>query len=190
MKEGNIHNVIFDSVLHVYMYEGKLLKGITRTVSEVCGKSFPETHIPLLSAFTSFGNQVHKEVERWIKEGISPETEAGKWVSGELTRIKEENTPSVLSSEVLVSDFEGTASQVDVVLYTGSGAYLFDIKTGVFDRKYCTDQLSVYKVLFQWCYKVKVLGLYVLASKSKRVFKIIPCDNERVLYLLEKNKEE
>ena len=89
----------------------------------------------------------------------------------------------------MVSDFEGTASKIDVVMHTTDGAYLFDIKTtSHFDREYCSLQLSVYKKLFEQNYNEHVLGMYVLGTKSKRTFRIIQQEDSRVNKILNMNK--
>ena len=90
----------------------------------------------------------------------------------------------------MVSDFEGTASKVDIVLRTLSNkAYLFDIKTtSKFDRAYCSLQLSVYKKLFEACYGTKVDRMFVLGTKSKRQFRIIEQTDTMVQKILDMNK--
>ena len=91
----------------------------------------------------------------------------------------------------MVSDFEGTASKIDIVITSLDGnSYLFDIKTGNFDRPYCSLQLSCYKYLFELCYNIKVCGLYVLHTKTKKRFHIIEQNKEKVLKLLKMNKNQ
>ena len=91
----------------------------------------------------------------------------------------------------MVSDFEGTASKVDVVLTSRNGkAWLFDIKTtSHFDRAYCSLQLSVYKELFEANYGLSVQGMYVLGSKMKRTFRILMQDKSKIQKVLDMNKE-
>ena len=91
--------------------------------------------------------------------------------------------------EVMVSDFEGTASKVDVVCHAKDGAYLFDIKTTThFDRPYCSLQLSVYKKLYEENYGEKVLGMFVLGTKARRLFKILEQDKNKVDKILCMNR--
>ena len=92
-----------------------------------------------------------------------------------------------LEGEKLVSDFENTASNVDIVLHSLEGVFLFDIKTGGFDRKYCTMQLNAYRLMYENSYDEKVLGLYVLNTKSKKTFTIFACDDKDILKLLDSN---
>ena len=88
----------------------------------------------------------------------------------------------------MVSDFEGTASKIDVVVRTDVGSYIFDIKTtSRFDRTYCSLQLSVYKKLYEHNYSENVLGMYVLGTKSKRAFRIIQQEDSKVEKILNMN---
>ena len=95
-----------------------------------------------------------------------------------------------IESEVMVSDFEGTASKVDVVMRTNGGnVWLFDIKTASkFDRAYCSLQLSVYKTLYEKCYGGTVCGMFVLGTNSRRTFRIIEQEDSKVQKLLDMNK--
>jgi RecB family endonuclease NucS len=95
-----------------------------------------------------------------------------------------------IECEVMVSDFEGTASKVDVVAWHDSGkATLFDIKTtSKFDRPYFSLQLSVYKRLFEENYGTEVKGLFVLGSKAKRSFRILEQESAKVRKILQMNK--
>ena len=94
--------------------------------------------------------------------------------------------------EVMVSDFEGTASKVDVVVHADDkNVFLFDIKTtAVFDRTYCTLQLNVYKQLYEAVYGKKVQGMFVLSTKQERMFRILDDTSERIAKVLRDNKEE
>ena len=188
MIKGNIELVSFNDELHKYFYEGKELKGITTTISKVCGKSFPKT--PQKELACSYGSQIHKECERWIKEGVEPCMSDSIWVKNKLIELMNKYPigTTVYSSELRVSDFDGTASNVDIVLHTTEGVILMDIKTGKFDRNYCTWQLNAYRLMYENCYPEKVIGMRILNTKSKCVFPIGTRDNDSILWLLEKNK--
>lgn len=189
MKKGNIANVQFDEVAHRYFYEGHELSGVTQAIARKLGKNFPKNSTVVQLA-CSYGSQVHKEIERWIEESREVETENGKWLKEAIIDFQNKAgkvETQKLNSEVTVSDFEKTASNVDIVLHTLEGVFLFDIKTGSFDRKYCTYQLNAYRLMYENSYKEKVLGLYVLNTKSKRLFQIFACDDCEILKLLEEN---
>ena len=193
MKKGNSSQVQFDEAAHRYMYfDGETmreLKGVTAAIARRLGKNFPRNSASVQLA-CSYGSQVHKEIERWIEEGKEPDTDNGKWLKSEIIKFQNKVGKTGwqrLEGEKLVSDFETTASNVDIVLHTLEGVFLFDIKTGGFDRKYCTMQLNAYRLMYENSYDEKVLGLYVLNTKSRRTFTIFACDDKDILKLLEDN---
>lgn len=194
--DTRIKSVQFNEEEHKYFYNGKELHGITSAIGKLMNKSFPDTDIVKLA--TIYGSDVHKEVENYFnKHGgwfndAKLSTEGAKWIIDTLKDFCSYTDKLWLNieCEVMVSDFIGTASKVDIVLRTRDNkAYLFDIKTtSHFDREYCSLQLSVYKKLFKQCYGMEVDGLYVLATKSKRQFKILDKGEEKVNKILEMNK--
>ena len=194
--DNRIKAVTFDEEAHKYFYNGKELHGVTGAIGKLMGKSFPDTDVVRLA--TMYGSDVHKEVENYYNNDGKLSTEAAKWVVSELSRKADELLIDVKDSvedikcEVLVADFEGTASKVDVVMRTREGkVWLFDIKTtSHFDRAYCSLQLSVYKKLYEACYGGNVCGLFVLGTKSKRTFRIIEQEASKVQKVLEMNKND
>ena len=194
--DNRIKAVTFDEEAHKYFYNGKELHGVTGAIGKLLGKSFPDTDVVRLA--TMYGSDVHKEVENYYNNGGKLSTEAAKWVVSELSRKADELLIDVKDSvedikcEVMVSDLEGTASKVDVVMRTREGnVWLFDIKTtSHFDRAYCSLQLSVYKKLYEACYGGNVCGLFVLGTKSKRTFRIIEQEASKVQRILEMNKND
>lgn len=171
--EGNIH---------------KQLHGVTTPICKLMNKSFPDTDVVKLA--TLYGHDVHAESENWIKKGKLPSTEAGKWLIQTLENIKLEHNIERYETELLVSDFESTASCIDVVGHLPeNNVWLFDIKTtSKFDRTYCSLQLSVYKKLYEQCYGGIVCGMFVLGTKSKRTFRIIEQEESKVQKILDMNK--
>ena len=198
--DSRIYQVEFIEDKHEYWYtEGnvrKRLHGVTGAIGKLLGKSFPDTDVVRLA--TMYGSDVHKEVENYYNNNGKLSTEAAKWVVSELSRKADELLIDVKDSvedikcEVLVADFEGTASKVDIVMRTREGkVWLFDIKTtSHFDRAYCSLQLSVYKKLYEACYGGNVCGLFVLGTKSKRTFRIIEQEASKVQKVLEMNKND
>ena len=182
--DNRIKAVTFDEETHKYYYNGKELHGITGTIGKLMGKNFPDTEIVQLA--TMYGVDVHKEIENYYNNNGNLSTEAAKWVVSELGKVSDVNR---IECEVMVSDFEGTASKVDIVMYLKDGTVrLYDIKTtSHFDRAYCSLQLSVYKQLYEDCYDEKVSGLFVLGTKAKRTFRIIEQDNVQKILDINKN---
>lgn len=185
--DSRVKAVIFNEDEHTYTYDGKTLHGVTTAIGKLMGKSFPDTDTVRIA--TLYGSEVHKAVENYYNSGnMNLGSEGAKWVIDELTAFLPE-TKRVIECEVMVSDFEGTASKVDVVMHTKEGVYLFDIKTtSHFDRPYCSLQLSIYKTLYEKNYGESVLGMFVLSTKKKRLFKILEQEKRLVDKILEYNK--
>lgn len=199
--DTRIKAVKFNEEEHKYFYEGKELHGVTGAIGKLMGKSFPDTDVVKLA--TMYGTDVHKDVENyfnrhghWFNDS-QLSTEGAKWVVEELRRFCDSlilDRATSIECEVMVSEFEGTASKVDIVVITVKGfAHLFDIKTtSKFDRAYCSLQLSVYKKLFEACYGTKeagrVDGMFVLSTKAKRRFRIIEQTDAMVQKILDMNK--
>lgn len=192
--DSRIKSIEFDEENHRYTYLGTELRGVTGAIGKVLGKSFPDTDIVKLA--TIYGHDIHKEVENYFNEhSDNLSTEGAKWVVDEINRFANalvDNVAYNVECEVMVSDFIATASKVDIVMRTEKGAYLFDIKTtSHFDREYCSLQLNTYKKLYEHCYNENVLGLFVLGTKSKRLFKILSAGyTDRVEKILRINYEK
>lgn len=195
--DQRINNVVFNEKEHSYWYQGKQLRGVTGAIGKLMGKQFPDTDTVKLA--TMYGSDVHKEVENYFnRNGLwfndsELSTEGAKWIIAELRRFCDGlilDPAERIECEVMVSDFEGTASKVDVVVTTAGGnAYLFDIKTtSTFDRPYCSLQLSVYKRLYEACYDRNVYALFVLGTKARRTFRIIQQADAKVAKILGMNK--
>lgn len=190
--DSRIKAIEFDEENHKYWYtEGnthKQLHGVTGAIGKLMNKSFPDTLLVQVS--TIYGHDVHSESELWIKEGKEPSTQAGKWIIQQLKKFKIKHNVVKYEAELLVSDFMGTASCIDIVAHLADGnSVLFDIKTtSHFDRAYCSLQLSVYKRLFESCYDTKVNAMFVISTKAKRFFRILQQEDYKVNKILNMNK--
>lgn len=187
MLDTRIKAVIFDEEKHKYWFEGRELHGVTGAIGKLMGKSFPDTDLVKLA--TIYGSDVHKEVENYYNSNSKIlSSDGAKWVVEYLEQFKLKHFVNKIECEVMVSDFEGTASKIDVVVRTDVGSYIFDVKTtSRFDRTYCSLQLSVYKKLYEHNYSENVLGMYVLGTKSKRAFRIIQQEDSKVEKILNMN---
>ena len=186
--DSRIKAVVFNSEEHSYWYNGKQLKGVTGAIGKLLGKHFPDTDTVQLA--TIYGHDVHNDSEQWIKEKRIPSSESGKWIVEYLKTFERENKVVEYEAELIVSDFIGTASCIDIVAHLENGdVCLFDIKTtSKFDREYCSLQLSVYKELYEHCYDGKVVKMLVLGTKSKRAFTILDKGKAKVEKILGMNK--
>ena len=192
--DERIKAVNFNEKEHTYWYNGKELHGVTGAIGKLMGKKFPEG-LANVDVSTIYGSDLHSQVEHYYNDGHRElSSEGAKWVIEELGRFGlacSLDPVKKVQCEVMVSDFEGTASKVDVVAWHESGrATLFDIKTtSKFDRAYCSLQLSVYKRLFEMNYDTEVLNLFVLGTKAHRSFHILQQEDSKVCKILQMNKE-
>ena len=188
--DTRVKSIQFDEEAHKYFYSGKELHGVTGAIGKLMGKSFPDTDIVKLA--TIYGSDVHKEVENYYNSDSKIlSSDGAKWIVAYLDLFKLKHFVNKIECEVMVSDFEGTASKIDVVVRTDVGAYIFDIKTtSHFDRAYCSLQLSVYKKLYEQCYEDNIIGMFVLGTKSKRAFRILEQEQTKVDKILAMNKGE
>ena len=199
MVDSRIKAVIFDEEKHRYSYNGQELYGVTGAIGKLMGKSFPDTDTVKLA--TMYGSDVHKEIENYFNlhghffNDSQLSTDGARWVIKELKEFCNGlllDRADSIECEVMVSDFEGTASKVDIVISTVEGnAYLFDIKTtSHFDRAYCSLQLSVYKRLYEACYGRNVNAMFVLGTKMKRRCRILQQEDSKIRKILMMNREK
>ena len=195
--DERIKSIEFIEGTHEYWFvdsagHHRQLHGVTGAIGKMLGKSFPDTDTVKLA--TIYGHDVHSEVEHYFNDGRKElSTKGAKWVVDTMEHWGDNlimDRVEEIRSEVMVSDFEGTASKVDLVLRTLEGnAVLFDIKTtATFNREYCSLQLSVYKKLYEMNYGRNVTGLFVLGTKSQRAFRIIEQPLSKVEKILGMNK--
>ena len=201
MIDTRVKSIEFIEDKHEYWFTDeqgrhRRLHGVTGAIGKLMGKSFPDTDTVKLA--TIYGTDVHKEVENYFNKhnywfnNTKLSTKGAQWIIDTLKDFctyVQANFEGI-ECEVMVSDFEGTASKVDVVIRARDNkAYLFDIKTtSHFDREYCSLQLSVYKKLYEQCYGGTVCGMFVLGTKSKRTFRIIEQEASKVQRILNINK--
>lgn len=195
--DERIKAVVFNEKEHSYWYNGRELHGVTGAIGKLLGKNFPDTDAVQLA--TIYGHDVHSEVEHYFNDHdfyfnkSTLSTKGAQWVVDELKQRCSTwilDRVETVECEVMVSDFVGTASKVDIVVRTLEGnVWLFDIKTtSKFDREYCSLQLSVYKRLYEQNYGGTVCGLFVLGTKAQRVFRIIDQPSVKVDKILNMNK--
>lgn len=185
--DTRIRAVTFDEENHKYFFEGRELHGVTGAIGKLLGKSFPDNDTVKLAVI--YGHDVHKDSEMWIKEGREPSSGSGLWVTQYLKDFQSVVGVLKFEAELLVSDFKSTASCIDIVAHLKDGkAVLFDIKTtSKFDREYCSLQLSCYKRLYEEVYGEEVTAMYVLATKSRRAFRILEQDKSKVQKVFDMN---
>jgi hypothetical protein len=162
---------------HEYYYKGKRLSGVTGLIKDKLRIKMPEGFV---EERRLEGSHVHAEVERWISSGAPCSHPGAAWVVGCFLGVRDN-----LYGEVLVSDFKKYASSVDVIDDHGDGLVdLYDIKTGLFRRDYCTLQLSIYKHLIETYTGFRVAQCSVLCVRDKETYPIFPRESGEVEKLL------
>lgn len=190
--QNNIQSVTFDEYKHAYFCNGQRFYGITGAIGEHLHKKFPDS--PVVQLACSYGSQVHREVESFYNNQKPVSSDGATTVLEIVRSFMYLNVPASddmvtkVECEVMVSDFKATASQVDIVMHTLKGVYLFDIKTTAkFDRKYCSLQLSAYKRMYETSYNEKVLGMFVISTRQNKLRDIIEQESSLVSHILEIN---
>lgn len=172
-----------------YFYKGKRMSGITGLIGKRLNKRFPsEGEMPkrILDA-RDFGTAIHNDVETYCRTGF-----AGRHPSSWFcVSFLEKNYPIedfFLFSELLVTDKKKYATAIDIVAIhrKTKKVHTFDIKTGVFNRDYCSWQLGVGNYLLGKTYELNVESSFVIATKDERIYEIIPKRESRVIALLKK----
>lgn len=190
--------ILFDEENHVYSLSDDpfvKLSGITGRIGQRLGKNFPKKsssnggQIPVhIENAALFGSGIHKEVERALMEGVPPEHALAKSIVKELSR-RYNLFKDIFLGEVLVSDYKQWATAIDIVVLKGQEegklvADVFDIKTGNFDREYCSWQLGIGAFLLEMDGDIKVDKHYVLSTKDREVYTINPKSIQRIRNLL------
>ena len=182
MTRASIH---FNKEDHVYRVGDTDLPGITRRIGLRLGKVFPAclAEVPRVSEAAEFGSSIHESVERFVKTGELPEHPVSRWILKQWSEL----FPSheyLWASEMLVSDYQTGATAIDLAALKGSDAHIADIKTGNFDREYCSWQLGIGKYLLEKDGDLIVTSCFVISSKDKFVYEITPKSRKRVEDLL------
>lgn len=142
-------NIIFDEKTHIYTYNGKVLKSITRLLGELgISPSYQAVNMSTLIKSQNRGNAIHKEIEDYIKFGKNTESK----VLMQFIRWLEDNDLTVIDSEYIVYSINDLlAGKVDLLLKDKNGNIIIaDIKTtGVIHNESVSWQLSLYDYLGQ-----------------------------------------
>lgn len=143
--DTRIKSIIFDEENHKYFFNGKELHGVTGAIGKKLGHVFPEG-VGHIEVGKEYGHQLHSDVEHYFNDGNTLlATEGSKWVISQIEEFgKSRGGLNKVECEVTVSDFEGTASKVDIVAHTDEGDYLLILRLQVS----LTESTVVYSYLF------------------------------------------
>jgi hypothetical protein len=173
--------VSFDEDKHEYWYKGKRLSGVTGLISKKLELKYSREFV---GEHAEEGIYVHKAIQRWIETGKPDSIHPGVvWLT---ETFRKQYPEGKLYSEALVSDFDRYASAVDIILDTGNGLIIFDVKKGTFKREYTTWQLSVYKYFIETSplYAPHIVDCVCICLKDKEYYPIFPKPVEDIQKLL------
>ena len=176
-----MRQIEFDEARHKYFYEGKELKGITSTINEYMGKSFPKgagggNTIEHIQVACNEGKAKHSIVQEYIETGVLHEEASDDevWLIEEL-KNRFPVTDWTYLAEYKVSNFQTHASSIDILCIKNGTkeVVLIDIKTGLFDREYCSWQLGIYEYFISEFDTFKPVKSLVFCTRDLLVYPII-----------------
>jgi len=189
-------NIQFDEKQHKYFYQGKELSGVTCVIGIMTGKEFPKSlgngkGIHHINVARDEGTAIHSVIEHYIETGLlhHEANDDAVWIVENLKKRYPVQEWTYLT-EYKVTDKKYFASSIDIIcIQTGTNnAVLIDIKTGNFDREYCSWQLGMYKYMLELEGKFSVIGTEVFCSKDEMVYTIYPKSDNAVKEALSKYK--
>ena len=183
-----IDDVYFDPVCHEYMAKGQKLSGVTGRIAAKCGKVFPKNVARIVEACDK-GSYIHAISDYAFKLRKLPKdgNDEVLWLINSLIhRYGIQSVNNMVKTEWLVSDLKNTASSIDLAVSVGDRVVdIFDIKTGVVDTEYCSMQLGAYQYMLGISRGIEVRNCYVLGTKDRVIYPIVPISKkeaERLLY--------
>lgn len=183
MEKRTRQDIKFNEDAHEYFVGGVQFPGITGFIGKRTKKDFSNAGM-FVEKYREFGSMAHKELELYIREGRSIEHPSIKFVQEYLDK-KYPTSEYARLSEVLVSDYETACTAIDIVVYDkDKNAITFDLKTGNFDREYCSWQLGIGNYFLEKDGDFTVRESYVIATKDSFIYKIFPKSRERCIAFL------
>lgn len=137
-----MQNIKFNAENHSYIrMDGKRLQGITSLISKhLFPKKYEAVPENILKDAADRGKNIHFALQCYNDDDLILNHELIKnWID-----FKNEHSIIPINSEVLVSDGENFATQIDMIGFIEGGLALFDYKTTYsIDKKYLSWQLSI-----------------------------------------------
>lgn len=138
--------IIYDDETHTYKYRDEILKSVTEIASEICkiNKSF------FSAKAAADGTDVHTELARYYdpRDEFGAEDFSLDTAAHMALFLKPDST---FLTEVIVHNKKyNYAGTIDLVSIVGDKVLeIVDFKSGSVNRKYCTVQLSLYKLALE-----------------------------------------
>lgn len=146
MKGNTMADIIYEDESHTYKLDGKPLRSVTDIASEICriNKDFFKT------GAAAIGTDVHTELGRYYdpRDEFSSKDFTMDLAAKMALFLKPEAN---FLTEVIVHNKDyGYAGTIDLLSIRGDDVLeLVDFKSGGVNKKYCTVQLSLYKLALE-----------------------------------------
>lgn len=140
------NKIIYDDEKHTYTRDGEVLKTVTEIASEVCkiNKNF------FSAQAAATGTDVHTELARYYDPKDSFDANDFTIDKAAQMALLLKRAPSFLTEVIVYNNEFGYAGTVDLVSIVGNKVKMIvDFKSGRVNRKYCTVQLSLYKLALE-----------------------------------------
>lgn len=136
----------YNDETHTYTYDGEIIKSVTEIASEICNLN--PKYFSAKAAAT--GTDVHTELARYYdpKDSFGSEDFTIDTAAKMALFLKAE--PTFLTEVIVHNKTYNYAGTIDLVSIVGDKAFeIVDFKSGNVNRKYCTVQLSLYKLALE-----------------------------------------
>ena len=141
-----MNSIVYDDGLHTYTRDGEVLKSVTQIASEVCNinKNF------FSAEAAAKGTDIHTELGRYYDHQDSFGADDFTIETAAQMALLLKRDPSFLTEVIVFNNQYGYAGTVDLVSIVGNKVRMIvDFKSGRVNRKYCTVQLSLYKLALE-----------------------------------------
>lgn len=141
-----MNSIVYDDELHTYTRDGEVLKSVTQIASEVCNinKNF------FSAEAAAKGTDIHTELGRYYDPQDSFSADDFTIETAAQMALLLKRDPSFLTEVIVFNNQYGYAGTVDLVSIVGNKVRMIvDFKSGRVNRKYCTVQLSLYKLALE-----------------------------------------
>lgn len=140
------NKIVYNDETHTYTRDGEVLKTVTEIASEVCkiNKNF------FSAQAAATGTDIHTELARYYdpKDSFCADDFTIEKAAQMALFLK--RAPSFLTEVIVYNNQFGYAGTVDLVSIVGNKVKMIvDFKSGRVNRKYCTVQLSLYKLALE-----------------------------------------
>ena len=136
----------YNDETHTYTRDGEVLKTVTEIASEVCkiNKDF------FSAQAAAMGTDIHTELARYYDPKDSFDADDFTIDKAAQMALLLKKASSFLTEVIVYNNEFGYAGTVDLVSIVGNKVKMIvDFKSGRVNRKYCTVQLSLYKLALE-----------------------------------------